>query len=145
MLLYKNFKETWIVLAWVRITLQRMIEETVRVVEFDREVSTTGYCIEGHYMFHTQPTEQMFPSNDKAQVFLDVVASRFLIKKTQTKTKPTKPHKRPPKQTNQPPPSPVTELVKGNTALKWGGLGSFFLYVIEMSDKELFQLKLMAS
>lgn len=68
--------------------------------------STTGYCIEGHYMFHIQTTEQMFPSNDRAQVFLDVVASRFLKKKNnknQTKTKPTNPHKRSPKQTNQAP------------------------------------------
>lgn len=47
--------------------------------------STTGYCIEGHYMFHIQTTEQMFPSNDRAQVFLDVVASRFLKKKKQQK------------------------------------------------------------
>lgn len=68
MLLCKNFKETWIkiVLAWVRTTLQRMIEETVVVVELDREVSTTGYCIKGHEMFHMQPTEKMFPGNDRA-------------------------------------------------------------------------------
>lgn len=93
-----------IVLAWVRITLQRMIE-TVGVVEFDREVSTTGYCTEGHYMYHIQPTEQMFPSNDRAQVFLDVVASRFLKKQKQKKPNqnPTKPHKRPPNKLSNPP------------------------------------------
>lgn len=109
--------------------------------------STTGYCIEGHYMFHIQTTEQMFPSNDRAQVFLDVVASRFLKKKKpKTKQKPNQQThtNAPPNKLIKPPP-PVTELVKGNTALKWGGLGSFVLYVIEMSDKELFQLKLMAS
>lgn len=37
-----------IVLAWVRTTLQRMMQETVVVVELDREVSTTGYGITGH-------------------------------------------------------------------------------------------------
>lgn len=36
-----------------------------------------------------QPREQMFPSNDRAQVFLDVVASRFL-RKTKNPKKLTK-------------------------------------------------------
>lgn len=36
-----------------------------------------------------QPREQMLPSNDRAQVFLDVEASRFL-RKTKQKTNQTK-------------------------------------------------------
>lgn len=52
-------------------------------MNLDRETRTTGYCIKRH-MLHMQPTEQMFPSNNSAQIFMDVV-DRFLKKKKVTK------------------------------------------------------------
>lgn len=61
-------------------------------MNLDRETSTSGYCIKRH-MLHMQPTEQMFPSNSSAQIFIDVV-DRFLKKK-----------------------NPVTKLLRGNTSL----------------------------
>lgn len=48
-------------------------------MNLDRETRTSEYYIKGN-MLHMQPTEQMFASNDSAQIFMDVV-DRFLKKK----------------------------------------------------------------
>lgn len=62
-----------------------------------------------------QTRKQMFPSNDRAHI--SGCGSQQVSLQTKKKLN---------TQTNQQKNPHVTELVKGNTTLKWGSLGSFF-------------------